>query len=49
MTKTKLQAFAQVNEGYKYKMDLTTNGIVVADAIKYINAKMALKFNIIYV
>ena len=32
--KTKLQAFAQLNEGYKFKIDLTTNGVVVKDAIK---------------
>ena len=38
--KTKLQAFAQLNEGYKFKMDLTTNGVVVTDAIKYIQSKM---------
>ena len=38
--KIKLQAFAQLNEGYKFKMDLTTNGVVVTDAIKYIQGKM---------
>jgi hypothetical protein len=38
--KTKLQAFAQLNEGYKFKMDLTTNGVVVTDAIKYVQSKM---------
>jgi hypothetical protein len=38
--KTKLQAFAQLNEGYKFKMDLTTNGIVVTDAIKYVQGQM---------
>ncbi|HKG31578.1 MAG TPA: hypothetical protein VKA91_09920 [Nitrososphaeraceae archaeon] len=31
--KIKLQAFAQLNEGYKLKIDLTLNGIVVTDAI----------------
>jgi hypothetical protein len=34
--KTRLQAFAQLNEGYKFKMDLTTNGVVITDAIKFI-------------
>jgi hypothetical protein len=38
--KIKLQAFAQLNEGYKFKMDLTTNGVVVTDAIKYVQDKM---------
>jgi hypothetical protein len=38
--KIKLQAFAQLNEGYKFKMDLTTNGIVVTDAIKYVQNQM---------
>src|SRR5215204_5993441 len=38
--KTKLQAFAQLNEDYKFKMDLTTNGVVVTDAIKYVQSKM---------
>ena len=38
--KTRLQAFAQLNEGYKFKMDLTTNGIVVTDAIKYVQGQM---------
>jgi hypothetical protein len=37
--KLKLQAFAQLNEGYKFKMDLTTNGIVVTDAIKYVQGQ----------
>jgi hypothetical protein len=34
--KTRLQAFAQLNEGYKFKMDLTTNGIVITDVIKFV-------------
>jgi hypothetical protein len=37
---TRLQAFAQLNEGYKFKMDLTTNGVVVTDAIKYVQGQM---------
>ena len=38
--KIKLQAFAQLNEGYKFKMDLTTNGVVITDAIKYVQGQM---------
>jgi hypothetical protein len=38
--KTKLQAFAQLNEGYKFKMDLTTNGVVITDAIKIDKAQL---------
>jgi hypothetical protein len=34
--KTRLQAFAQLNEGYKFKMDLTTNGVVISNAIKFV-------------
>ena len=34
--KTRLQAFAQLNEGYRFKMDLTTNGVLITDAIKFI-------------
>jgi hypothetical protein len=34
--KTRLQAFAQLNEGYKFKMDLTTNGVVITDAITFV-------------
>jgi ribosome recycling factor len=38
--KVKLQARAIANDCYKYIMDLTTNGIVVTDAIKYVQSKM---------
>jgi hypothetical protein len=38
--KTKLQARAIANDCYKCIMDLTTNGIVVTDAIKYVQSKM---------
>ena len=38
--KPKLQAFAQLNEGYKFEMDLTTNGVVITDAIKYVQGQM---------
>jgi hypothetical protein len=37
--KTKLQARAIVNDCYKYIMDLTTNGAIVTDAIKYVTQK----------
>ena len=34
--KTRLQALLLLNECYKYKMDLTTNGVVITDAIKFV-------------
>jgi hypothetical protein len=34
--KTVLQALALINECNKYKMDLTTNGVVITDAIKFV-------------
>jgi len=34
--KTKLQARAIANYCYKYIMDLTTNGVAVTDAIKFV-------------
>ena len=37
--KVKLQARAIANDCYKYIMDLTTNEVVVTDAIKYVNQK----------
>ena len=37
--KTKLQARAIANDCYKYIMDLTTKGIIVTDAIKYVRTK----------
>ena len=36
----RLQALALVNDSYKYLMDLTTNGVAVTDAIKYVQVKM---------
>jgi hypothetical protein len=36
--KTRLQAFAQLNEGYKFKMDLTTNGVNSAIGRLYFGA-----------
>jgi predicted transcriptional regulator len=34
--RTRLQALSLINDCYKYIMDLTTNGIVIADAIKFV-------------
>jgi hypothetical protein len=34
--KTKIQALALANDCYKYIMDLTTNGVVITDAIKFV-------------
>jgi transposase len=34
--KTKLQARAIANDCYKYIMDLTTGGVIVTDAIKFV-------------
>ena len=36
--KTTLQALALINVCYKYKMDLTTNDIVISDAIKFVHS-----------
>jgi hypothetical protein len=36
--KTRLQALALINDCYKYKMDLTTNGVVITDAIKFVHS-----------
>lgn len=38
--KTKLQALALINDCNKYKIDLSTNGVVITDAIKYVQGKM---------
>lgn len=37
---TKLQALSLIGDIYKYQMDLSTNGVVITDAIKYVNGKM---------
>jgi hypothetical protein len=34
--RTVLQALALINDCNKYKMDLTTNGVVITDAIKLV-------------
>jgi hypothetical protein len=36
----RLQALALINDSYKYVMDLTTNSVVVTDAIKYVQGQM---------
>jgi hypothetical protein len=41
--KTRLQALALINDCNKYKMDLTTNGVVITDAIKYVQEKKLLQ------
>lgn len=38
--RTKLQAIAIINDSYKYIMDLNTNGMVIIEAIKYVQGKM---------
>ena len=35
ITHNRLQALALINDCNKYKMDLTTNGVVITDAIKF--------------
>jgi hypothetical protein len=34
--RTRLQALALINDCYKYIMDLTTNGVVITDAIRFV-------------
>lgn len=36
----RLQALSLINDCYKYIMNLTTNGVVITDAIKYVQSKM---------
>jgi IS30 family transposase len=36
----RLQGLALINDSYKYLMDLTTNGVVVTDAIRYVQGQM---------
>ena len=38
--KVKLQDRAIANDCYKYIMDLTTNGVVITDALKYVQGKL---------
>lgn len=37
--RSRLQALAIANDCYKYKMELMTNGAVVADALRYVEQK----------
>jgi transposase len=39
-SKTKIQAYAQLAEGYKYITELTTGGVIITDAIKYVQGQM---------
>ena len=34
--RTILQALSLINDCNKYKMDLTTNGVIITDAIKFV-------------
>jgi len=43
--KTKLQARAIANDCYKYIMDLTTNGVVITDDIRFCRYRMACSQN----
>ncbi|MGA9296864.1 MAG: hypothetical protein WBV72_05600, partial [Nitrososphaeraceae archaeon] len=36
----KMQALSLISDCYRYQMDLVTNGVVITDAIKYVNGKM---------
>jgi hypothetical protein len=36
--RTRLQALSLINDCYKYIMDLTTGGVIVTDAIKFVQA-----------
>jgi hypothetical protein len=36
--RARLQALALINDCYKFKMDLTTNGVVITDAIRFVQA-----------
>jgi hemerythrin-like domain-containing protein len=38
--KTRLQALALINDCNKYKIDLTANGVIVTDAIRYVQGQM---------
>jgi hypothetical protein len=37
--KTRLQALSLVNDCYKYKMDLVTNGAIITDAFRFVENK----------
>jgi len=37
---TRLQALSLISDCYKYQMDLSTNGVIITDAIIYVQGKM---------
>lgn len=37
--RTRLQALALASDCYKYKMHLVTNGVIITDAIKFVQQK----------
>jgi hypothetical protein len=39
--RTRLQALSLINDCYKYIMDLTTNDVVITDAIKFVQKNKA--------
>jgi hypothetical protein len=43
-----LRALALINDCNKYKMDLTTNGVVITDAIKFVQTNQEILTNYIY-
>jgi hypothetical protein len=36
--RTRLQALSLINDCYRYIMDLTTNGVIITDAIKFVQS-----------
>jgi len=46
--KTRIQALALANDCYKYIMDLTTNGVAITDAIKFVQTNKLLFFLLLY-
>jgi hypothetical protein len=36
----RLQALALINDSYRHLMDLTTNGAIITDALKYVKGKL---------
>lgn len=43
----RLQVLSLINDRYRYIMDLTTNGVVITDAIKFVQANKE-KLNYVY-
>ena len=46
--KSNLRALALINDCNKYKMDLTTNGVVITDAIKFVQTNKEILTNYVY-